>query len=146
MFFNDFFGSVRQKTFDWYREYSSSLHLSVKFFDITFSETQKFSPTMFFDTVRHQLFDGRYWCPLFYYRRNFSMPEIFRNIERTMYKFFRHCETKDFQRNLLISSSYAKDISIPEFIWNTERVSYKFFRRCETKIFQLKLVICRSYA
>ena len=30
-----------------------------------FSETQKVSPTMFFDTVRHQLFDRKLWCPLF---------------------------------------------------------------------------------
>ena len=30
-----------------------------------FSETQKVSPTKFFDTVRHQLFDGELWCPVF---------------------------------------------------------------------------------
>ena len=41
--------------------------LSVIFFDNRFfSETQKVSPTMFFDTVRKQLFDGKLWCPLFF--------------------------------------------------------------------------------
>ena len=42
-----------------------------------FFETQKVSPTMSFDTVRYQLSDGKLWCPLFFYPRNFSMPEIF---------------------------------------------------------------------
>ena len=74
------------------------------------------------------------------------MPESFSNIERTLYKIFLHCETKYFQRKLVISSSYSKDVSIPEFIWNTEGVPYEVFRRCETKIFQLDLVICPSYA
>ena len=45
---------------------------------------------------------------------------------------FRHCETKDFQRKLVLSPSYAKDVSIPEFIWNAEGVPNEFFRRCET--------------
>ena len=89
---------------------------------------------MFFDTVRYQLFDGKLWCPLFFCLRKFSMPELFWNIERTMYKVSRHCETKDFQRKLVISPSYAKDISILEFIWNTEGVPYEIFRYCETKI------------
>ena len=144
--FQQFFGSVRQKTLTeivnirpppTYPENDSKL---------LFSETQKVSPTMFFDTVRYQLFDGKLWCPLFFYPRKFSMPELFWNIERTMYKVSRHCETKDFQRNLVISPFFTKDVSIPEFIWNTEGVPYDVFRRCETKIFQLELVICRSYA
>ena len=55
------------------------------------------------------------------------MPEIFWNIERSMYKVFQHCETKDFQRKVEISPSYAKDVSILEFIWNTEGVPYEIF-------------------
>ena len=74
------------------------------------------------------------------------MAEFFRNIERTMYKVSRHCETKDFEQKLMISPSYAKDVSLPEFFWNTEGVPYGVFRRCETKIFQMNLVMCRSYA
>ena len=102
--------------------------LSVNFFDTRFfSETQKVSPTMFFDTVRYQLFDGKLWRPVFFYPRSFSMAEFFRNIERTMYKFFRHCQTKGFQRKLVISPSFAKDVSIPEFIWNTEGFPYENF-------------------
>ena len=53
-----------------------------------FSETQKVSPTVFFDTVRHRLFDGKLWCPVFFYPRNFSLPEFCWKIERTMYKVF----------------------------------------------------------
>ena len=37
---------------------------------------------------------------------NFSMPEFFRNTEG-FYEFYRHCETKIFQRSLVISPSYA---------------------------------------
>ena len=92
-----------------------------------FSETQKVSPTMFFDTVRHQLFDGKLWCPLFFYPRIFSMQENSWNIERTKYQVIRHCETKDFQRKLVISPSYRKDVSMLEFIWNTEGSPTKFF-------------------
>ena len=74
------------------------------------------------------------------------MQENSWNIERTKYKVFRHCETKDFQRKLMKSRSYAKDVSIPEFVWNTEGVLYEYFQRCETKSFQLKSLICRCYA
>ena len=35
------------------------------FWYLNFSRTQKVYPTMFFGTVRHQLFDGNLWCPLF---------------------------------------------------------------------------------
>ena len=111
-----------------------------------FSETQKVCPTVFFDTVRYQLFDGKLWCHLVFHPRLSSMAVFFRNIERTMYNDFRHCETKDFQQKLVISPSYAKDVSIPEFFRNTEGVPYENFWRFEAKFFQLKIVICRSYA
>ena len=69
------------------------------------------------------------------------MQENSWNIERTKYKVFQHCETKVFQRKVVISPSYAKDVSIVETIWNTERVPFKNFQRCETKFFQLNLVL-----
>ena len=50
---------------------------------------------------------------------------------------FRHCETKDFQRKLVVFPSYAKDFSIPEFNWNTEGVPDEIFRRCETIFFEI---------
>ena len=37
----------------------------------------------------------------------FSIPEIFRNTEGFFYDFYRHCETKNFQRSSVISPSYA---------------------------------------
>ena len=37
----------------------------------------------------------------------FSIPEFFRNTEMFSYEFYRHCETKIFQRSLVISPSYA---------------------------------------
>ena len=96
-------------------------HLSIKCFDNTFFWNTEGFPTMFFDTARYQLFDGNVWCPLFFYPQNFSMPEIFWNIERTIYKVFHYCEKKDFQRKVVISPSYAKDVSILEFIWTHGR-------------------------
>ena len=106
-------------------------------FSIKISEVfwnKGFPYDVFSDTVRYQFFDGKVWCPLFFYPQNFSMPENFWNIERTIYKVFQHCEKKDFQRIVVISPSYAKDVSILEFIWNTEGVPYEIFRYCETKI------------
>ena len=96
---------------------------------------------MFFDTVRYQRFDGKLWCPLFFYLRKFSMPELFWNIKRTMYKVPRHCEKKDFQRNLVISPFFTKDVSIPEFIWNTEGFPYDVFRYCKISTFRRKVVM-----
>ena len=37
----------------------------------------------------------------------FLIPEFFRNTEMFSYEFYRHCETKIFQRSLVISTSYA---------------------------------------
>ena len=37
----------------------------------------------------------------------FSIPEFFRNTEMFSYEFYRHCETKIFQRSLVISPSYV---------------------------------------
>ena len=93
---------------------------------------------MFFDTLRYQLFDGKLWCPLFFYPQNLSMPENFWNIERTIYKVFQHCLKKDFQRKVVISPSYAKDVSILEIMWNTKGVPYEIFRYQEKKFLKKK--------
>ena len=59
-------------------EYIKVSLLSVNFFDNRFfSETQKVSPTMFFDTVRYQLFDGKLWCPLFFILEIFRCQKFF---------------------------------------------------------------------
>ena len=41
------------------------------------------------------------------YAWKFSIPGFFRNTEVFSYEFYRHCETKIFQRNLVISASYV---------------------------------------
>ena len=77
--------------------------------------------------------------PCLFILKTFRCQKLFET-ERTMYKVFRHSETKDFQRKLLISRSYAKNVLIPEFIWNTEGVPYEFFQRCETNIFWIEII------
>ena len=44
---------------------------------LTFCETEKGSPTKFFDTVTHQLFDGQLWCPLFFIFESFRCQNFF---------------------------------------------------------------------
>ena len=125
----NFFGSVRQKTFDWKSVNPSSPQLSIKFLDISF----------FFWNPEGFPYDVFCYCetsifrrkvvvsPVFFYPQNFSMPEVFWNIEGTIYKVFRHCETKNFQRIIVISPSYAKNVSIPDFFSETQKVSPTMF-------------------
>ena len=47
---------------------------------------------------------------------NFSIPEFFRNTEGFSYEFYRHCETKIFQRSLVICPSYAKNFRYPQLM------------------------------
>ena len=61
------------------------------------------------------------------YAWKFPIPELFWNTKGFPYEFFRHCETKNFQRKVMISLSYAKNFSIPEIFWNTEVFSNEFF-------------------
>ena len=49
--FQQIFGSVRQKTFDWNREYSSSPHLSINFFDTAFFMKHKMFPLRCFSIL-----------------------------------------------------------------------------------------------
>ena len=72
-------------------------HLSIKSFDTTFFlKHRRFLLRCF--SILWDINFSTESCdvPRFFNLQNFSMPEIFRNIERTMYKFFRHCETKAF--------------------------------------------------
>ena len=60
----------------------------------------------FFGLVRWKKFrQNREASPSFDW--NFSMPEFLRNTEGFSYEFYRHCETKLFQRSLVISPCYA---------------------------------------
>ena len=63
------------------------------------SETLKGSFTKFFGTVRQKIFDGNLWYP--YYAWNFSIPQIFWNIEGMPTKFFIHKTfwNKNFLKN-----------------------------------------------
>ena len=51
-FSTKFFGSVRQETFDWNREYPSSPHLSKNFFDTSFFMKHRRVPLRVFSALR----------------------------------------------------------------------------------------------
>ena len=100
----EIFGTVRQKHFDgksWY-----SLHPSlIQTFSVPeTNETLKGSPTKFFGTVGQKVFDGKSWHspppshPNFFDTRNFCNSKGF----PPPYGNFRHCETKNFWRKILI--------------------------------------------
>ena len=68
------------------------------------SETLKDSPTKSFGTVRQNIFNGKSWYTPPLLSMNFLVTENFlkRSTEGFPYQFFRHCETKNFRRKLLI--------------------------------------------
>ena len=97
------------------------------------SKTQKGFSTMFFDTVRHQLFDGRLWCPL-------------------LLLFLKYFDARSFskhRRDQLQSSSALWEERFPieisdmpflsirffgtRFFWNTEGFPTKIFGKVRQK-------------
>ena len=97
------FSALRQKIFD--RIVISPL-LSINFIRYRkISGKQKGSFTKVFGPVRRKI-STKPWCPPSY-AWEFSIPEFFRNTEGFPYEIYRHCETKIFQRSLVISPSYA---------------------------------------
>ena len=59
---------------------------------------------------------------------------------RVPHEFFRHCETKSFDK-IVMPPSYGWKFSIKEFFWNTKVFSNETFRYSETKTFRRKIVI-----
>ena len=82
--------------------------LSIKYLSLPelFWNTEWFPGEVFFGPVREKIFDKTVKLPPSFAWK-FSIPEFFRNTEGFSYEFYRHCETKIFQRSLVISPSYA---------------------------------------
>ena len=75
--------------------------------------------------------------------QTFSVPEISETLKGSFpYEIFRHCETKNFRRKILILPPLVQTFSIPE-INETLKDSpppYENFRHCETKTFWQKML------
>ena len=97
-----FFGPVRQKIFD---KTMMPPSYAWKFSIPKFFETQKSSPTKFFGTMRQKSSDRKSWYPLLMLK-NFSIPEIFWYTELLPNKIFRYCQTKNFERKVVICTKY----------------------------------------
>ena len=110
-----------------------------------FSETQKVSPTMFFDTVRHQLFDGQLWCPLFLLSLKIFDARSFLNHRREHLQSFSALWEKRYPTEISVITLLCKRSFDARIFLKHGRIPYESFRRCETNFFQLKLVLCRSY-
>ena len=86
--------------------------------------------------VKQKTFRQNYMRHLFAWKP--SLPEFFWSKKGFPCKNVRHCETKVFQRRIVISPLYAKRFSITEVFWNIEWFSHENFRYCETKKFDRK--------
>ena len=126
-----YFGTVRQKLFDGKSWYLPPL-LSIKIFSLPeiFRNTEWFPGEVFSVLWDKKIFGKTVKVPPSFAWK-FSIPEFFRNTEVFSYEFYRHCETKIFQRSFVISPSYA----LHEIFWNTELFPNEIFRYCVTKVF-----------
>ena len=85
--------------------------------------------------------------PLLSINFTFSLPEIFWNTppKGSPTKIFRHCETKNFRRKILILPPPLLSINFfatGNFLKHTaECFNYEIFRQCETKNFRRKILI-----
>ena len=100
------------KNFDWKSRYSPPPLIQ------TFSipeniATVKNSPTEIFGTVRQKTFDGNLWYPLLCIKF-FDTPN-FLSHWRDAHDIFRHCETKNFRRKLVIPPIMHKIFRYPKF-------------------------------
>ena len=132
-------GLVRQKfsTKPWCPSPSYAWKFSIKEF---FWTTKVFSNELFGYTET----ENRDTTPLIH-KIFFFLPEIFWNsTEGFPYEIFRHCETKNFRRKILIPPPLLSIIffSLPDFFWNTDQKgsTTKFFGTVRKK-FWLKTVI-----
>ena len=121
------------------------------FFIHNFFPYQKFS-----ETQKHEFFSALWGKKLPTEKgdtpsliRNFSIIEIFWNLEGFPYELFRYCETKknSLEIRAIPPPYYPELFSIPEIFWNTEGFPCEVFRSCETKNFrQNRYALQISYA
>ena len=113
--------------------------------------------TKFFCTVRQKIFDGKLWYPLLCIKF-FDTPTFLRHW-RESHEIFRHCETKNFRRKIVIPPIMHKIFRYPKFSETLKGCPRNFssIKLFETKIFsktvgfpyesvrqkfRLKIVIC----
>ena len=73
--------------------------------------------------------------------KNRSDTRILWNPEGFSHEFYWHCEAKIFQRNLVISPSYAQNLAMHEILGNTEVFPNEIFWYCVTESFQRRNLI-----
>ena len=107
------------------------------------SDTLRGSFTKFFGTVRQKIFDGNLWYPLLC-EKFFGIPNFLRHW-RDAHEVFRHCETENFRRKILILLPPFLSINffaIRNFLkHSTEGFPYEILQHCETKNFRRKILI-----
>ena len=69
-------------------------------------------PTKFFGTVRQKIFDGKLWYPLLCIKF-FDTPNFLKHW-RDAHEIFRHCETKNFRRKIVIPPIMHKIFRYPK--------------------------------
>ena len=90
---------------------------------------------MFFDTVRHQLFDGQLWCPLFLLSLKIFDARSFLQHSRDHLQSF-----SGNVRQKISSGNYWYPLSMQKMLWyqifseTRKGLPYEIFRYCETKI------------
>ena len=103
--------------------------------------TEKDSPTEIFGTVWRKIFEGKTWYspppisyPNFFHTRNYCNSKGF------PYRNFRHCETKNFRRKILILPplSLIQTFSIPETIATVNDYPTEIFGTVGQKPFDAK--------
>ena len=102
------------------------------------SETLKGSFTKFFGTVRQKIFDGNLWYPLLCIKF-FDTPNFLRHW-RDAHEIFRHCETKNFRRKIVIAPIMHKFFRYPKFS-ETLKGCPRNFSALWDKKFRRKIVI-----
>ena len=79
------------------------------------------------------------------YLQHFSTPEIDEILKWFPYENFRHCETKNFRRKILILPPPLLSINFLAtgnvLKHSTEGFPYEIFRHCETKNFRRKFLV-----
>ena len=131
----NFFGTVRQKIFNWNVWYPL---LCIKF---PFSQNIwniEGMPTKYFGTVRPQIFAGKMWYTLLCIK--FFDTQSFLKLWTDAHEIFRHCETTNFRRKDVIQPVMHKIFVTPIYV-NHRTDAHGKIRQCEPKIFQRKFVI-----
>ena len=134
--FTKFFGTVRQKKFRRKLVIPPIMHKIFRY--PKFSETLKGCPRNF-----SALWDKKFStenCDTPYYAWNFSIPQIFWNIEGMSTKFFGTVRPKIFDRKTWYPLVCIKFFDTPNFLKHW-RDAHEIFRHCETKNFRRKNVI-----